>query len=442
MNASKRYTTTAADMSWFNRDALGLFIHFGINSVPGIEPSWPMKAFGAEDAEADSAEKWTPERYYALAEQFTVDQYDPEKWVAVAKQGGFRYAVLGTMHHDGYCLWPTKTKELHSGNVGPKRDIVGPFVETFRKAGLKVGLYLSLIDWEDPDFVSMPASFRFSSPVHPYKDFDPDRWNKFLRRKFAQVRELLTNYGKIDIMWFDVPGWGSDIWYADEMKMMMLELQPHIICNDRLPGVGDFVTPEQQIPVDPVEGLWETNMTSNESWGFHPDPSRYKSVRDIVRNLCEIRSKGGNLLLNVSPDSHGVFPEIACDRFRGLGDWLSVSGDSIYGSEPGVSCRHFWGPSTRRGNTLYCHLPAMPDPDFELRGIAEDPVRVYLLQNGAPLPFRRRCHRIVIDCSGQKLDPRGATVAVEFATPPSSLEFTNTVFTKRGLPLWDDRPKA
>ena len=441
MNASPRYTRSG-DMSWFSRDALGLFIHFGIYSVAGIEASWPMKAFSAEDATGDSAEKWSPERYYALAPDFTAADYDPKHWAAVAKKGGFRYAVMGTMHHDGYCLWPTKTKELHSGNIGPKRDLVGPFVEAFRDAGLKVGLYLSLIDWEDPDFVALPASARFSSPVRPFQEFSPERWNRFLQRKFAQVRELLTNYGKIDVLWFDVPGWGGDIWHADEMKMMMLDLQPHIICNDRLPGAGDFITPEQQIPIDRIEGPWETCLTSNENWGYHPDPARYKPARTLVRNLCEIRSLGGNLLLNVGPDGRGRFPETACERFSELGDWLSKSGDSIYGAGPGLGYRFFWGPSTRRDNTLYCHLPAVPDPDFELRGIADDPARVYLLQSGQDLPFCRISQRIVIDCAGHQLDRRGATVAVEFSAPPASLEFSSTVFTKRGQPLWDDPLQA
>jgi alpha-L-fucosidase len=437
MNASPRYTRSG-DISWFSNDAFGLFIHLGINSSAAIEPSWPMKAFLAEDAENDSSEKWSPERYYGLAPKFTAAAYDPQQWAAVAKEAGCRYAVLGTKHHDGFCLWPTKTKDLHSGNHGPKRDLVGPFVEATRKAGLKVGLYLSLIDWEDPDFVSMPASVRFSSPVRPV-EFDPARWQRFLQRVFKQVEELLTNYGKIDLLWFDVPGWGGDLWHADEMKMMMLGLQPHIICNDRLPGAGDFVTPEQQIPVSPIAGPWETCMTTNETWGYHPDPARYKSARSLVRALCEIRSLGGNLLLNVGPDCEARFPDMACQRLREVGEWLRKSGEAIYGASRGLDYRHFWGPSTRKGNTLYCHLPAIPNPDFELRGIADDPCRVYLLQSGEDLPFRRLANRIVIDCADKTLDPFCPTVAVEFAAPPASLQFSSTVFTSRGERLWEDR---
>lgn len=435
MNASPRYTCSG-DVSWFSRDAFGLFVHFGIYSVAGIEASWPMKAFSAEDDEGGDAEKWTPERYYGLAPQFDAADYDPVHWASVAKAAGCRYAVLGTKHHDGFCLWPTETKELHAGNVGPKRDLVGPYVEAFREAGLKVGLYLSLIDWEDPDFTAMPASARFSSPLRP-TEFDPDRWNQFLKRVFTQVRELLTNYGKIDLFWFDVPGWGGDIWHADELKVMMLGLQPHIICNDRLPGCGDFVTPEQQIPLDPIPGPWETCMTTNENWGYHPDPAKYKSAQTLVRNLSEIRSLGGNLLLNVGPDGHGRFPEMACERLREVGAWLEKSGDAIYGASRGIDYRHFWGPSTRKGNTLYCHLFAIPSEDFELRGISDDPVRVYLLQSGEDLAFERKSQRIRILCEGVTFDSLGPIVAVEFAAPPCLLEMTSTVFTSRGKALWD-----
>jgi alpha-L-fucosidase len=177
-------------------------------------------------------------------------------------------------------------------------------------------------------------------------------------------------------------------------------------------------------------------MTTNETWGYHPDPAKYKSARTLVRNLCEIRSLGGNLLLNVGPDAEARFPEMACQRLSELGSWLAKSGDGIFGASRGIDYRHFWGPTTRKGNTLYCHLPATPDPDFELRGIADDPSRVYLLQSGEDLPFRRVANRIVIDCSGKALDPLGPTVAIEFAAPPAALEFSSTVFTARGTPLW------
>jgi alpha-L-fucosidase len=435
MNASPRYTRSA-DPTWFQDSAFGLFVHFGIYSSAGIEASWPMKAFRSEDDTSGAADAWPPERYYALADQFTCEDYNPSAWAEAARAAGCRYAVLGAMHHDGFCLWPTRTKTFHSVNIGPRRDLVREYVTAFRAAGLKVGIYLSLIDWEDPDFVALPASVRFSSPVRP-ATFDPVRWNAFLGRKFEQVRELLTDYGHIDLLWFDVPGWGGDIWHADEMKMMMLTMQPHILCNDRLPGCGDFITPEQQIPLEPLDSIWETCLTTNENWGYHPDPSKYKSAKQLLRWLCEIRSLGGNLLLNVGPDARGRFPAPALDLLGEIGSWLERSGESIYGASRGLDAKYFWGPSTVKGDTLYCHLPGRPDSTFELRGIADDPIRVRLLQTGEDLPFRRESGRIVIDCGACHFDPLLSTVAVEFARPPAALCFTSTVFHTRGKPLWD-----
>lgn len=432
MNASPRYTRSG-DISWFTNDAFGMFIHVGLGSSAGIELN--MKSFSAADYKAGSADSWSPERYYALKDFFGAEDYDPREWARVAKEAGCRYVILGAKHHDGFCLWPTKTKELHAGNFGPKRDMVGPFVEAVREAGLKVGLYMSLIDWEDPDFTALPASVRFSSPVREH-DFSPVGWDRFLGRVFTQVEELLTWYGKIDVLWFDVPGWGADIWHADELKMMMLSIQPHIICCDRLPGCGEYATPEQQIPVSPLEVPWETCMTCNESWTYHPDAEKYKPTRSLIRKLCEIRSLGGNLLLNVGPDSRGRFPEPAVKRFLEIGEWLRRSGDSIYGAARGVDYLHYWGPSTRNGNTLYCHLLTRPDPELELRGIASDPERVFVLQTGQVLPFQRVSNRIVIDFAACEFDPLCTTVALAFSEAPASLQFASTVFTTRGPALW------
>jgi alpha-L-fucosidase len=177
-------------------------------------------------------------------------------------------------------------------------------------------------------------------------------------------------------------------------------------------------------------------MTCNESWSYHPDAEKYKPTRDLVRKLCEIRSLGGNLLLNVGPDSRGRFPEPAVKRFLEIGEWLRRSGDSIYGAARGVDYLHYWGPSTRNGNTLYCHLLTRPDPELELRGIASDPERVFVLQTGQVLPFQRVSNRIVIDFAACEFDPLCTTVALAFSEAPASLQFASTVFTTRGPALW------
>jgi len=431
---ANRYTLSG-NTGWFEDAGFGLFIHVGIYSVAGIVESWSMKFMASEDDLDPKAKGWSVADYEALAPRFKAENYDPDKWCEAAVSAGMKYAVLGTKHHDGFCLWGTRTKDFNSVKIGPKRDLVGPFVEACRRAGLKVGLYFSLPDWTDEDYSAMPASSRFSSPKYPSR-FDPDGWNRFLRRVFTQVEELLTNYGKIDLMFFDVPGWAGERWCAEELKMMMLNLQPHIICNDRLPDMGDYTTPEQQIPLEPPDGLWETNMTMNHQWSWSPIETTYKSARRLLRYLVDIRSKGGNFLLNVGPKADGTFPQPAIDRLCDMGDWMRHSGESIYSCRRGLPPIHFYGPSTRKGNTLFLHVFEAPSEAVELRGLIDLPKSVRLLKTGAELNWRFENKTILVDLPRALCDPMDTVVAVEFSAPPRRAQFTSTVFTAAGPALW------
>ncbi len=425
----------SGNTQWFQDDAFGLFLHWGIYSVSGITESWCMKKMASEDDPNCIASGWPVEKYEALAPNFKAENYDPVKWAKAAKAAGMKYAVLTTKHHDGFCLFDTKTKDFNSVKIGPKRDLVAPYVEAFRNEGLKVGLYFSLIDWFDRDCCSIPASVRFSSPKYKHR-FEPLAWMRFQERMFEQVRELLTNYGKIDLMFFDVPGWGAQRWCSEELKMMMLELQPHIICNDRLPGVGDYITPEQQIPLEPLDGIWETCMTMNHQWSYAADESRYKSVARLIRNLVEIRSKGGNLLLNVGPKSDGTFPTPAIERLDHIGNWMRQNGESIYGAGAGINPNHCYCPTTHKGNTLYCHLFDIPRDSFTIGGTIDVPRRVYLLKDRSELKFRIDCKTIHIDVPVSICDKYDTVIAVEFDDVPRKADFTSTVFLSAGKKLW------
>jgi alpha-L-fucosidase len=249
------------------------------------------------------------------------------------------------------------------------RDIVRQYADAFRAEGLRVGFYFSLADWYHPDY---PA---FTQDDVPYqfprgKALDPERWPKFVDVMFEQVRELLTNYGEIACIWFD-GGWERTIdqWRARDLEKMIRELQPGILINDRLPGAGDYVTPEQFVPPQPLGRPWETCMTMNESWGYNPNDTRYKSARTLIHRICEIAGRGGNLLLNVSPRGDGTLPPEQTERLETIASWMSKYGDSIIGTTAGLDPWQFYGPSTRRDDTIYLHLLMRPYDSITVRGV-------------------------------------------------------------------------
>jgi alpha-L-fucosidase len=412
------------EAQWFDEARFGVFIHWGPYAVREIEASWPLMP--------DHSQHISVEEYESLADEFNPDQYDPQKWAIAAKESGAKYIVLTVKHHDGFCLFDTKTTDYSAVQRGPKRDLVAPFVEAAREAGLKVGLYFTTIDWYDPDFATIPISPNIQSPK--LNMYDPQRWWEFHKRFVEQLRELLTNYGRIDLMWFDVPGFGEDRWRSSEVKRMMMNLQPHLIINDRLPGAGDYQTPEQFIPLHPPEEWWEACMTMNNQWAYHSDATAYKSVRALLDTLLEITTKGGNLLLNVGPRADGTLPDEALNRLSAIGDWLKHSGEGIYGTKrtPAHFPPCFYGPVTVKDNTVYLHVRDIPRHLLEVREIGGKVTGVRLVKNGQKLPYRVqetsgssggiegsfRSSRLWIDLAGQELDEWNTVVAVDFESEP------------------------
>ena len=306
-------------MTWFDTARFGMFIHWGHSSQQGIELSWPLVGpiFALPQSTPVSVEQ-----YHSSAATFDPQKFDAREWARMAKRAGMQYAVLTTKHHDGYAMWDTKTSDFSIVHSPYGRDIVRQYADAFRDEGLRVGFYFSLADWHHPDY---PA---FTQDDVPYqfprgKALDPDRWPKFVDVMFAQVRELLTNYGEIACIWFD-GGWERTIdqWRARDLEAMIRELQPGILINDRLPGAGDYLTPEQFVPPQPLDRSWETCMTMNESWGYNPADTRYKSARTLIHRLCEIAGRGGNLLLNVSPRGDGTLPPEHVERIAEVGEWM------------------------------------------------------------------------------------------------------------------------
>lgn len=364
------------DSSWFSHARYGLMLHFGIFSLTGWEASWSL-VWGAISYHD----------YQALADKFNPVKYDPEAWAALAVQAGCKYAVLTTKAHDGFALWDTQLSDYSAPRHLAGRDLVRPYVEAFRAAGLRVGLYFSLPDWHHTDYPAeiidpLPRRVRPPSALPPNAPASiaaaPERWERYLEFMHGQVRELCTLFGKIDLLWFDGQ-WEhtAQEWRARELVTMIRALQPDIVINDRLgePGLGDYHTPEQFIPIETPAGLWETCMTINETWAYAPTDRAYKSSAELIATLVEVVSKGGNLLVNVGVAPDGTIPHEFSSRLPVVGAWLARNGEAIYGAGPGIPRGASLALSTSRDNALYLHVFGRPVED-EVRVLALDrPVR-------------------------------------------------------------------
>lgn len=253
-------------------------------------------------------------------------------------------------------MFHTKLSDFSIENSPFGRDIVREWVDAFRDEGLRIGLYFSLIDWHHPDYPAFTDAHRpynFANLPRP----TPEQWGRYLEFMFGQVRELLTNYGRIDLFWFDGQ-WERtpEQWRAAALAAMIRELQPEIVINDRLPG-GDYDTPEQFVPAQPPARPWEVCLTMNESWGYNPDDPDYKSPRRLVQTLCEIAGKGGRLLLNVGPRGDGTLATEQLERVHEAGAWMRRNGESIVGTTTGLEPWQFWADHSKKR----CAVPAPAD---------------------------------------------------------------------------------
>ena len=388
------------DATWFERARFGMFVHWGHSSQQEIELSWPLVGGVFVLPKCQSV---PVEEYHASAVTFDPKDFDAVALARRAKRCGMQYAVLTAKHHDGYAMFDTKLSD-YSVTKSCGRDIVREYAEAMRAEGLRVGLYYSLSDWHHPDYPAFTDADRpYQFPVG--KPVEAERWPRYVEFMHGQVWELLTNYGEIVELWFD-GGWERtpEMWRAMELMAMIRELQPGIMVNDRLPGHGDFTTPEQFVPAEAPAGPWEVCMTMNESWGWNPSDTEWKSARRMIHTLCEIAGKGGNLLLNVSPTGDGSLPAENVERLEAIERWMSRNGESIVGTEPGLEPWQFYGPSTKRGGTAYLHLLMRPYESVTVRGVPIRRVRsVRALSTGEALEYSTRA--AIID--SVQADPKG-----------------------------------
>ena len=412
---------TVTEAGWFDDARLGMFVHWDHASQQGLEVSWPL--VGGVFA-LPAAHSVSVEQYHSSAATFDPRAWDAKALARLARRAGMGYAVLTTKHHSGYAMWPTKLSDWSIANSPYDGDIVGEFTDAMRAEGLRVGLYFSLSDWHHPDYPAFteehkPYAFGASPPMP-----DPATWERYLAYMFGQITELLTDYGPIDLLWFD-GGWERPDWHADELETLIRRLQPGIIINDRLPGKGDYATPEQFVPDDAPAGRWETCLTMNRSWGWNPGDTAYKSGRSLVHTICEVAGKGGNLLLNVSPKGDGSLPEEQVERLESIGRWMAANGESVAGTGPGLEPGRFYGPSTRRGHSLYLHLLMRPYATVDVRNLPVKRVRsVRELASGRSLSFRSHAGvfgallpdplgTLTIEVPEDLLDPDATVLVVE-----------------------------
>ncbi|HZK22160.1 MAG TPA: alpha-L-fucosidase [Oscillospiraceae bacterium] len=384
---------TPGDTSWFVHDRFGMFIHWGIYALPARH-EW-----------VKSVEKTPEDVYQRYFDHFNPDMYEPKKWAEFAKNAGMKYVVLTSKHHDGFCLFDSAYTEYKSTNTPYGKDLVKEYVEAFRAEGIKVGFYYSLIDWHHPDF---PLDI-----FHPRRDDenakelnegrDMKKYAEYMRN---QVTELLTNYGNIDIIWFDFSyanepykgfrGKGKDDWEAEKLIKTVRDINPDIIINNRTDIEQDLWTPEQMQPDEWVKDndgnpvVWEACQTFSGSWGYYRDEMTWKSPEVLIRMLIKTVSLGGNLLLNVGPTARGYFDSRAEYALTEIGKWMKYNSKSIYGCTQSNIPHSDGVKYTQNGKMLYAHIFTYPAFSLKLKGLAGKIAYAQLLNDASEVQFEEK----------------------------------------------------
>ena len=373
-------------VEWFRNARFGMFIHWGLYSIPG-RGEWVR-----------SNEEMPEEDYLPYFESFTAKDFDPAAWARAARLAGMEYVVMTAKHHDGFCLFDSRLTDFKSTNTPFGRDAVKEFVEAVRAEGLKVGLYFTLIDWHHPDYPHYGDNFHPMRHNPAFENSGRD-FNRYLDYMHGQIREICTNYGKLDLLWFDF-AYGDlrgEAWRGTELVSMVRTLQPDVLIDNRIevsgegfgslyqcdpkPYHGDFVTPEKFIPPQGIRDMqgnpmvWEACITMNNNWGYCPEDKHFKSAPLLIKKLVECVSKGGNMILNVGPDGDGNIPKESLEILSQIGDWMAKNGESIKNCGPTGLDKPEFGRITRNGNRLYFHIYENTLGALPLLGVKKEDVR-------------------------------------------------------------------
>lgn len=436
-----------ARMVWWSEARFGLFIHWGLYSIPAGE--WKGSTNHAEWIRTTAQIPLT--EYDRFVEQFNPVKFNAAEWVRMAKNAGMKYITITSKHHDGFCLFDSKHTDFDVMSTPFKRDILKELADACHKEGIKMCWYHSIMDWHHPDYL-------------PRREWEKDRpaagadFDRYVQHMKDQLKELLTNYGEISVLWFD--GEWESTWntkYGSELYNYVRSLQPNIIINNRVGAgrsgmegftkagefAGDFGTPEQEIPATGMPGLyWETCMTMNNNWGYNKHDDHWKSTEDLIRKLVDIASKGGNFLLNVGPTSEGVFPAPSIERLQQIGDWMKVNAEAIYSTNASPFKNLAWGRCTQKaingGARLYLHVFDWPvGGKLVVPGILSQAKQAYLLSDPkhSPLPVGRLEDAIVISVPAKAPDVVNSVVVLDVVgkvdvTSPPKISAKFDIFVK------------
>lgn len=414
-------TTEDERTAWYRAAKFGMFIHWGAYSLASVEASWPImtpKPGGISEAD-----------YVALPRRFNPVHYDPDHFIDLARTAGQQYMVFTTKHHDGFCMFDSSYTDYKITNTPYGKDILKQLSDACAKRSMPLGLYYSPPDMHNPNYRDT------SKPVSENWRGQPERpeWPTYLQYMQLQLTELLTRYGDVKTIWFD--GLSNQEKYDGRRFLDLIhKLQPATLVNDRIGVPGDFITPEQFIPkVIPTKHmvlkrgdtstskalpsaadfqLWETCMTINQTWAYNAHDHNFKSTQDLIRSLVEVTSRGGNFLLNVGPQPDGTIQPEFQERLRGIGDWMTINGDSIYGTTFGPIQGNPAFRTTAKGSDLFLHVFDWPSAPLTITGVKPKVLSARLLANNQALSFQQTENGLQITLPQQAPDQNVSVIAL------------------------------